>query len=306
MDSLNALRIFSSAAEFRSFTETAQRLGISPSAVGKAVARLEARVGVRLFHRSTRSITLTQEGQQFLDGCRRIFSEIDALESGFAQSRGAPSGRLRVSLPMIGMLMMPTLSAFMRSFPEIELDMNFSDYLVDVVNDGFDVVVRTGEATDSRLVARTLGAYRLQLVGASVYFDQAGTPDEPSDLLGHACLHHRYPTSGKLQRWPLMNAGTPLDLTLPVTASSSTVEPLIALAEAGMGITCVPDFAIRRQVLDGSLSVVLDRYTEHSGVFRAVWPYSPYPSPKLRVFVDFLAKNLLPIRADRPNPSVAT
>lgn len=294
VDSLNALKVFSRAAELRSFTDAGQQLGLSSSAVGKAVARLEKRLGVRLFHRSTRSITLTQEGQQFLESCRRIFSEIDAIESGFAQSKGAPKGRLRVSLPMVGMLMMPTLSGFMRAYPEIELDLDFSDHLVDVVNDGFDVVVRTGDASDSRLIARTLGAYRLQLVGAPSYFARAGTPSKPEDLLNHACLHHRYPTSGKLQRWPLVTPASGNDVALPVTASASTVEPLIALAEEGLGVTCVPNFAIRRQLADGSLVTVLDEYVEHSGVFRAVWPSSPYVSPKLRVFVDFLAANLLP------------
>ena len=107
LDSLGALKVFAKAAEMRSFTIAGQQLSLSSSAVGKAVARLEERLGVRLFHRSTRSITLTQAGEQFLEGCRRIFSEIEALETGFAEAKGAPQGRLRISLPLIGMLMMP-------------------------------------------------------------------------------------------------------------------------------------------------------------------------------------------------------
>ena len=294
LDSLNALKVFTCAADTRSFTDAGEQLGLSPSAVGKAIGRLESKLGVRLFHRSTRSITLTHEGQQFLESCRRIFSEIDAIESGFAESKGAPTGRLRVSLPMIGMLMMPTLTGFMRAYPKIELDLDFSDRLVDIVNDGFDVVVRTGEAGDSRLKARTLGTYRLQLVGSPSYFAKAGTPSKPADLRDHACLHHRYPTNGKLQRWPLVSQDVDDDISLPLTAASSTVEPLVALAEAGMGVACVPDFAIRRQLSEGSLITVLDSFVEHRGVFRAVWPASPYLSPKLRVFVDFLAAHLLP------------
>lgn len=156
--------------------------------------------------------------------------------------------------------------------------------------------MRTGDASDSRLIARTLGAYRLQLVGAPSYFARAGTPSKPEDLLNHACLHHRYPTSGKLQRWPLVTPASGNDVALPVTASSSTIEPLIALAEEGLGVTCVPDFAIRRQLTDGGLVTVLDEYVEHSGVFRAVWPSSPYVSPKLRVFVDFRRQICCPLR----------
>lgn len=304
VDSLNALKVFSRAAELRSFTEAGQQLGLSASAVGKAVARLEDRLGVRLFRRSTRSITLTHEGQQFLESCRRIFFEINAIEYGFAKAKGSPRGRLRVSLPLVGMLMMPTLSRFMRAYPDVELDMDFNDHLVDVVNDGFDVVVRTGDASDSRLISRTLGTYRLQIVGAPSYFERAGTPMVPNDLLQHACLHHKYPTSGKLQRWPLITPASGNDISLPLTGASSTVEPLIALAEAGVGIACVPDFATLEQVADGRLATVLNAYVEHSGVFRAVWPSSPYVSPKMRVFVDFLAANLLPAQTS-PLPTQA-
>jgi DNA-binding transcriptional LysR family regulator len=294
MDSLGALRVFARAAETRSFTEAGSQLSLSSSAVGKAVARLEERLGVRLFHRSTRSIALTPEGELFLASCRRIFAEVDAIEAGFAQTRGAPRGKLRVSLPMVGMLMMPTLVGFMRAYPEVELDLDFSDHLVDVVEDGFDVVVRTGDASDSRLISRSLGHYRLQIVASPAYLKRAGTPAKPADLAGHACLQHRYPTTGKLQRWPFRQRASAEDVVLPLTAVSSTIEPLLALAEAGLGLTCLPDFAIRRHLAAGTLVSVLDAHVTHQGTFRAVWPSSPYLSPKLRVFVDFLAANLLP------------
>src|ERR1700712_2660388 len=118
VDSLGALTAFVRTAETRSFTEAGRQLSLSSSAIGKAVARLEERLGVRLFHRSTRSITLTQEGKIFLDSCRRIFKEIDTVELEFAQSKGAPQGRLRVSLPMVGMLMMPSIGSFIRTYPD--------------------------------------------------------------------------------------------------------------------------------------------------------------------------------------------
>ncbi len=304
LDNLSALKVFSRAAETRSFTEAGNQLGLSSSAVGKAVARLEQRLGVRLFHRSTRSITLTEEGEQFLESCRRIFAEVEAIETGFAHAKGVPRGRLRVSLPLVGMLMMPTLTAFMHAYPEVELDLHFSDLLVDVINDGFDVVVRTGEATDSRLIARVLGTYHLQLVGSPDYFARAGTPRTPEDLVHHACHHHRFPTNGKLERWPLLTPDEGDDVMLPVTSASNTIEPMVALAEAGLGITCVPDFAFARQLKAGALVRVLDTHTSHTGTFRAVWPASPYLSPKLRVFVDFLAANLLPSAA-RPDKAAA-
>ena len=137
MDSLGSLNAFVRAAEARSFTVAGRQLGVSSSAIGKAVARMEERLGVRLFHRSTRSITLTAEGSLFLERCRRIFSEIEAAELELSQTQEAPRGTLRVSLPLVGMLMMPTLVAFMRAFPEIVLDLDFSDRVVDVIEEGF-------------------------------------------------------------------------------------------------------------------------------------------------------------------------
>jgi DNA-binding transcriptional LysR family regulator len=189
---------------------------------------------------------------------------------------------------------MPTLGQFMRVHPQIELDLDFTDHLVDVIDGGYDVVVRTGEASDSRLMARTLGTYRLEVIGSPDYFSRVGIPETPEDLAHHACLHHRYPTTGKLQKWPLANSVSGEEVTLPVSAAVSTIEPLVSLAELGLGIACVPDFAIRRQLADGSLIAVLGDYVQHRGIFRAVWPSNRHISPKLRVFTHFLAENLFP------------
>lgn len=290
MDSLGSLNAFVQAAEARSFTVAGRQLGVSSSAIGKAVARLEERLGVRLFHRSTRTITLTPEGALFLERCRRIFCEIEAAELELAQTQGAPRGKLRVSLPLVGMLMMPTLSAFMRAYPEIELDLDFTDRLVDVIDEGFDGVVRAGEVSDSRLMTRMLGTFRLILVGSPDYFALKGVPQKPDELKSHACLHHRYATNGKLERWPLRRERK--DFDLPITAVANSIEPLIYMAEHGLGIACLPDFAIRRQLGQGTLVAVLGGHLHHAGAFRMLWPSSRYLSPKLRVFVDFMAQNL--------------
>jgi DNA-binding transcriptional LysR family regulator len=172
MDSLGSLNVFVRAAEARNFTVAGRQLGVSSSAIGKAVARMEARLGVRLFHRSTRSITLTAEGALFLERCRRIFSEIEAAELELSQTRETPSGALRVGLPMSGTLMMPTLVAFMSAYPEITLDLDFSDRVVDVIEEGFDAVVRFADVGDSRLMSRALGTYCRRLVAAPAYLVQ--------------------------------------------------------------------------------------------------------------------------------------
>ncbi|MEN2991065.1 LysR family transcriptional regulator [Tistrella sp. BH-R2-4] len=290
IDQLSALAAFMRTAETGSFVAAARVLGVSSSAVGKAVARLEDRLGVRLFHRSTRSITLTAEGQSFLERCRRIFAEIEAAEHDLLQARAAPRGRLRISLPLIGMLVMPVIAGFMRAYPDITLDIDQSDRLVEVIEEGFDAVMRSGDGGDSRLMSRSLGSFRYRIVAAPAYFAAHGRPDSPAALTGHACLHHRYPATGKLEPWPLDPAA--LGGPLPETLSANTLDPLIQLAEQGLGIICLPDFAVRRQLDDGRLVPVLDSHVGGGGQFRILWPSSRHMSPTLRAFVDYMATHL--------------
>jgi DNA-binding transcriptional LysR family regulator len=294
MDSLGSLNAFVRAAETRSFTVAGRQLGVSSSAIGKSVARMEERLGVRLFHRSTRSITLTAEGALFLDRCRRIFSEIEAAELELSQTLEAPRGTLRVGLPLVGMLMIPTLAAFMRTYPEIMLDLDFSDRIIDVIEEGFDAVVRFADAGDTRLMSRALGTYRRRLVAAPAYLAAKGVPKTPDDLKAHACLHHRFPTSGRFEQWPVPPEQAGVEIELPKTAVASTLEPLIYMAEQGLGIAYLPDFAIGRQLREGLLVTVLDDHTDRSGPLRVLWPSSRHLAPKLRAFVDFLAANLIP------------
>jgi DNA-binding transcriptional LysR family regulator len=294
MDSLGSLNAFVRAAETRSFTVAGRQLGVSSSAIGKSVARMEERLGVRLFHRSTRSITLTAEGALFLDRCRRIFSEIEAAELELSQTHEAPRGTLRVGLPLVGMLMIPTLAAFMRTYPEIMLDLDFSDRIIDVIEEGFDAVVRFADAGDTRLMSRALGTYRRRLVAAPAYLAAKGVPKTADDLKAHACLHHRFPTSRRFEQWPLPPEQAGVEIELPKTAVASTLEPLIYMAEQGLGIAYLPDFAIGRQLREGLLVPVLGGYTDRSGPLRVLWPSSRHLAPKLRAFVDFLAANLVP------------
>src|ERR1700758_2543731 len=272
MDSLGSLNAFVHAAEARSFTVAGRQLGVSSSAIGKSVARMEERLGVRLLHRSTRSIALTAEGALFLERCRRIFSEIEAAE-------------LELS---------PTLAAFMRAYPEIMLDPDFSDRVVDVIEEGFDAVVRFADAGDTRLMSRALGTYLRRLVAAPAYLAAKGVPKTPDDLKAHACLHHRFPTSRRFEQWPVPPEQAGVEIELPKTAVASALEPLIHMAEQGLGIAYLPDFAIGRQLREGLLVTVLDDYTDRSGPLRVLWPSSRHLAPKLRAFVDFLAANLVP------------
>lgn len=298
MDSLSSLSVFVQVAETRSFTAAGRVLGVSSSAVGKSIARMEERLGVRLFHRSTRSITLTSEGALFLERSRRILAEVEAAEQELTQAGAIPRGKLRISVPQVRGLLMPVLSDFMRAYPAIELDVDFSDRMVDVIEEGFDAVIRTGKPEDSRLMARHLGYYQLVLVGTPGYFDQHGTPQQPRDLSRHACLRHKFCATGKLENWPLRQVPGIAEPTLRAPLVSTTIESLNHVVLEGLGIACLPDYMVNQAVEQGRLQRVLDDYLEHRGSFWMLWPSSRHASAKLRVFIDHMCAGLFPVGTD--------
>ncbi|WKN19779.1 LysR family transcriptional regulator [Azotobacter vinelandii] len=292
MNYFGALEAFVQAAETRSFTEAGRRLGVSSSAIGRSVARLEEDLDVRLFHRSTRAITLTAEGELFLERCYRIFSELDVAKNELSQAAGKPQGRLRVGLPQLGAHLMRHLIEFQQRFPEIELELDFSDRLVNVIEEGFDAVMRIGDLDDSRLTIRRLDGYRHRLVAAPAYLSRHGTPTHPTELTDHACLRYRYPSTGKLAPWPLLARGRPLYLELPQSAVTNTVDSLLDMAEAGLGIALLPDFIVEDAVASGRLAVILNKHVRDHRSFCILWPSSRHTSPKIKAFVDFMASRL--------------
>ncbi|WP_020656652.1 LysR family transcriptional regulator [Massilia niastensis] len=290
MDKLSGLEVFVQTAVAGSFVGAGRALGLTPSAVSKSISRLEERVGVRLFQRSTRSVKLTSEGQVFLERCRRIIGEIDLAENELSAMSDKPRGRLKIGLPLAGGLPLPVISAFMQTYPDIELDLDITDRVSDVIGEGLDAVIRGGELNDSRLMSKRLGSFRLHLVAAPAYLAERGEPTKPADLAQHACLHYRYPTSGKLEPWPVRHLRTAAgELALPMTMVVSSLEALLYLAQAGRGITCLPDFSIKEALAGGQLKTVLDRYMTRSTTFWILWPSSKQMTPKVRAFVDFVA-----------------
>lgn len=294
MDQLSGLTAFVRAAETRSYVGAARVLGLSPSAVGKSIARLEARLGVRLFHRSTRSINLTEEGMQFFERCRRILDDLDDAQGALTKSIGAPRGRLRISMPAAGhRLLMPVLPAFRQAYPDIELDIDFSDRMVDLVDEGFDMVIRSGDLTDSRLHARHLCPFRFRLCASPAYFARHGLPTHPQDLSAHLCLRFKYPSSGKLQAWRLSEAGAELvELHVPTAMTLGSIEATLSAAIGGMGIAYLPDFVVQDAVHHESLLTALEEYNVVEGNFWMLWPSNRHVLPKLRVWIDHLSRTL--------------
>jgi len=262
--------------------------------VGKSIARLEDSLGVRLLNRSTRRISLTEAGELFYARCSRVVAELEEAQAELSRQREVPRGRLRISLPALGYrMLLPILPEFTRRYPEIELDLDFSDRMVDVIAEGMDAVIRSGDVLDSRLKARTLGAFRLVLVAAPGYFATRGIPTTPEQLRDHACLFYRFHSNGQLQPWTFEGrAGLP-PLELPGTLTFNNVEALIGAAVGGLGVAYLPDFAVGQYLRDGTLVSILDERLVAGGTFSLLWPSSRQPLPKLRAFIDFLAEHLV-------------
>ena len=295
MDNLSGLSAFVRAAETRSFVAAGRQLGLTASAVGKAVARLEERLGARLFQRSTRRISLTAEGILFYERCQRILADVADAEAELQHALGAPRGRLRASLPLAThRLLVPVLPEFLRLYPEIELDLDFNDRMVDVIDEGLDVVMRSGPLSDSRLMARRVGPFRFRIVASPDYLDRHGVPERPSELERHACLRYRFPTTGIMMEWALQADPAAPAWHVPATLVSNSTDALLAAAVRGLGLLYTADFVAREPLEAGRLRAVLDDYQAPPGLFWAVWPSSRRLSPKVRVFVDFLCTWLIP------------
>jgi len=289
MEKMSGLEVFMHVAQTRSFIETGRAKGISSSAVSKSISRLEERLGVRLFQRSTRSVRLTSEGEVFLERCHRIFGEIQAAEDELSAMTQKPRGRLRIGLPLAGGLMLPMISSFMARYPDIELDLDFSDRLTDVIDEGMDVVIRGGELTDSRLISRQLGSFRLCIIGSEAYFRHHGIPERPDELAAHACLHYRFPSTGKIALWPFkQNVAASGAQIVPSTMICNSLEALLFMVKEGRGIACLPDYSVKGALDAGELRTVLDNYVTHLTNFHILWPSARQMTPKVRVFVDHM------------------
>ena len=289
MDSFSGLESFVRAADLQSFARAGRDLGISASAVGKNVARLEAQMGVRLFHRTTRQVRLTAEGAMFQERCRRILDELGDARAMLQDAVATPRGRLRVSLPTIGYrFLLPILPAFKARYPEIELDLDFNDRLVDVVAEGVDVAIRSGELVDSQLVARRLGPFSFVLAASPAYLAQHGVPQVPADLVRHRCLRYKFVTGGKIEDWDLPG----LPPQLPPGLVCNNMEAMLGAAVAGLGIAYMPDFLARDALRRGELQSVLAPHLVRQGQFSALWPSSRQLSPKVRAFVDFAGEHM--------------
>ncbi|MDQ0511522.1 LysR family transcriptional regulator [Ancylobacter amanitiformis] len=295
MNKFDGISVFVQVNDSGSYSAAGRVLGVSASAIGKAIVRLEERLGVRLFHRNNRSIGLTPEGAVFLAHCQNILAELAVAESDLSTAQEQPSGKLRVSAPVASEGWTCVFLQFMAKFPQIELEVSYTNRLVDLVEEGFDVVLRIGPLQDSRLLTRRLGTFSLRLVASPGYLEQRGTPETIGDLLSHDCLRNRNVSSHRIDNWPLGPEHAHVNAGLANRLVADHYAVLLSATLNGFGIGCLPSFWADEHIASGALRHLLADQTANQRAVSAVWPGARGFPVRLAAFVDFMARNLPPI-----------
>lgn len=296
---IQGISIFVRVADARSFTEAARRLGISPSAASKAITRLEDRLGVRLVYRTTRSVSLTDDGTAFYERCRHILGELEDAEAALTRRRAKPRGRLRIQMPVgFGQrILAPLMAQFMELNPELVVDAELSDRIADLADEGLDVVVRIGDLGDSRSIARRLCDLRFVTVASPGYIERFGEPKTPDDLERHRCLAYYLPQFNRYRDWNFTSNGSRFSKSLTGSFNINNAHALLDTAIAGVGIANLSTFIVHDAVRAGLLRVVLRDYVSVGPTVWVVYLERRHLSPRVQAFVDFLINRIPPTPA---------
>jgi LysR family transcriptional regulator, regulator for bpeEF and oprC len=284
---------FVRVVEAHSFVAAAQTLGMSPSAISKAVTRLEERLGARLLNRTTRSLSLTDLGTNFYDRAREALGQLDQAESEVSESRGIPRGRLRVDVPVsLGrLLIVPALPRFIRQNPELTVQMSMNDRVLDLVQEGIDAALRVGSLSDSSLIARRVASFRAVTCASPEFIEQlGGPPQSPEDLKPEHCIALFRLGTNQTREWMFKKDGVERTVIPSAPLSFSDPESAVTAAISGAGFVRTLDFSVEAQIAAGLLRPVLEDWNE--GATRPVWvvyPQHRQPTAKVRAFIDFVA-----------------
>lgn len=287
LDNLTAMASFARVVDEGSFSRAAERLGLSKSAVSKQIARLEDHLGTRLLNRSTRRLALTEAGARLYERCQRIVAEAEAAEAEAGSLQTEPSGLLRVSTGVsFGQLHLARhLPRLLERCPRLTVDLTLNDRTVDLVEEGYDVVLRIGDLADSPLIARRLTRVRRVLAAAPSYLERHGVPAVPHDLRDHVCLGYSFSAGGT--SWTLGGPDGPHHHRFRPCVLANNGDSLAAMAEAGFGIVQLPTFIMERCLREGSLAVVLPEFEPDPSGLHAVYPPGRPLAAKVRTFIDF-------------------
>jgi DNA-binding transcriptional LysR family regulator len=295
LDKLSEMRAFQAVADAGSFTAAAAELRISQSLVSRAVARLEQRLGTTLLHRSTRRVSLTDEGVIFLQGCRRVLEDIGEVERSVT-SGNTPVGILRISASVLFGQdpIVPLLPEFMARFPKLDVQLFLADRHVDLIEEKIDVAIRLGRLASSSLIARKLGEQRRLIVASPAYLAQHGRPKTPDDLLQHNCLLWDE-GHDELNRWPFQVNGAMRHIKVRGRLVANNAQALLHLAIRGVGISRILEPRVHPLIRRGELVSLLEAsHRDEPTPVHALYARTSIAKPRVRAFLDFLTEKLSP------------
>jgi DNA-binding transcriptional LysR family regulator len=290
MDTLDGMRTIIAVVEAGSFTAASDRLAISKALVSKYVGEVEKNLGVRLFNRSTRRLALTEAGQKYYEQALPLIDEFSALVDKVTGEQTTPRGLLRVSAPQTfgEMKLSPVIPKFLDDNRDMRIDLQLSDRMIDMLEEGIDVVIRIGAVDDSSMIARHIKTLPLILCASPHYIEQYGSPKQAQDLTQHSCIIDSNFRVGKL--WPVVSpSGETVSIEVTSRAAANSPRAVKEMALAGGGIAMIPRFIVEHELQAGLLQEVLPgHHTLEFGLF-AIYPHRKYLSKKVRCFIDFLA-----------------
>ncbi len=298
MDTFDGMRLLTEVVEGGNFSAAARALGMAPSSVARGIGALEDELGVRLLHRTTRKLSLTEAGRLYHERSKRILAEVDDARLSVTQLEAEPRGRLRLSAPVtFGRLhVAPALPGFLAGYPAVQIDLSLTDAFVDLVEEGVDLAIRIGELQDSSLIARRLARNVRVICGSPGYFERAGVPSAPADLGQHNCLVYKRQSNRAV--WRLRDRQQTYEVEVGGSLWANNADALHTAALAGLGLVILPTWMVGQDVRRGALKVVFAAYQVSPGALDtsiyAVFPYARHLSPKVRALVDFLVKRLSP------------
>jgi len=295
LDRVTGMSVFARVATLGNFSAAGRALGLSQTMVTKHIAATEARLGLKLLHRSTRRLTLTEAGRNYLESCERILADIEDAETSARADHVEPRGTLRLNVPLsFGIReIAPALAEFARLHPDLSIDLGLSDRYVDLIDEGWDLAVRIGLLRDSSLVARWLAPCHVIMCAAPAYLAARGTPRKLADLTAHNCLGYTLPSPASADRW-LFGANGDVAVKVAGNLRASNGDALLAAALAGQGLIYQPTFLIGDHLRSGNLvALPLDEPTRALPI-HAILPTGRQPPAKVRAFVEFLAGRFRP------------
>ena len=292
MDKLHAMRVFVRVVEANSFSKAADTLGLPRASVSTTIQNLEASLGVRLLQRTTRRLNLTLDGAAYLEGATRILSELEEIESSFSSARKTPRGRLRVDMPgSIGRLVIiPSIHEFHAKYPDIEVMIGLSDRPIDLIQEGVDCVIRVGVLADSSLVARRIGAMQPVTCASPAYLAARGEPASIEDLDRHVAVNYFGGRTGRNFELCFQRDGTEEEVAMKGAVAVNDADAYVTCGLEGLGLIQPARFMVLPHLRSGALREVLREWRPPRIPISAVYPHNRHLSPKVRVFVDWVAE----------------